>query len=230
MKRKFSLKKGCCVLLMASTVILSGCNNLSSKDYYIVIEDGKSYVCKQVGPFIKSDELHYKSVLDKKLIGSICKNKKSFDYEYHDRLYNFISEFQTVNLSDVISEEKINEEELNTFAQSKNVKKLFLGNYYKKKFYLNQKFKYNDDAELKLYKHNDDYIIGYDISPERLKNSKRYIYSITDIDTYSFASDQEVKSSDIYKYVDGNLSSDYIVYKDAEDILKNYKTKQLKKK
>ena len=70
-------------------------------------------------------------------------------------------------------------------------------------------------------------IIGYDISPERLENTNRYIYSITDSDTLVFHSNSDITTHDIDL---DNADSAFITYDTALSIVENYDNQKVLKK
>lgn len=221
------IKSGCFALATISLIILPGCNSKKLENYYLVSKDGSYSICYKVGPFTNYDDYDYKSIIDNETVGSICSNGNSFDYEYHHLAIDFISELQVVSLDELLSLEKMDYSELMSLASSCELQQLGDDYFKNKNYYLNVDFDYSSKAKLEIFKIDDKVIVGYNISPQRIYNTNRYIYSIIDLDTLIIQGDSTITSYSI------NLDSEdlpYITYDTALSIVENYSNQKVLKK
>lgn len=226
-KKAKLIKSGCFALATLSWIMLSGCNSKKLENYYLVSKDGSYSICYKVGPFTNYDDYDYKSIIDNETIGSICSNGNSFDYECHHLAINFISEFQVVSLKELLSLEKMDYSKLISLASSCELQQLGDDYFKNKDYYLNVDFDYSYEAELEVFKTDDKVIVGYDISPQRIYNTNRYIYSIIDSDTLVFHDDNNITS---YSVDLDNEDLSYITYDTALSIVENCNNQKVLKK
>lgn len=205
----------------ASLLFVSGCNNVDTSDYYIVSKDGNYTLCSREFHFASSDDYEYNSIIDEKLVGSVCSKGNSFDYETHHISTDFLCELQVVNLKDTIENEKISLKSVEELATSSMLSDIADNYFLNKKYYYHQDFEYGASCDLKMFKIDDKTIVGYDISPKRLSNTKKYIYSIIENDTLIFRA-SDIISTVNFENIDDN---DYITYNDAVDIINEYNAK-----
>lgn len=216
------IKVSSCVLVASS--FFTGCNSKSLDDYYLVSKDGNYSICYRTDIYKNCDDYDYNSIIDNKTIGSICSNGNNFDYENHHFSTEFISEMQVTSLKEVLNKDSMNYNDLINLAKS--FPKDIGDNYYKsKKYYVTENFKYSKSSKMEIFIYNNNIIIGYDLSPERLYDENRYIYSIKDMTTLAFRNDDNIKSYSL----DSNLSNGYITYDTALFIINKEKEKILKK-
>lgn len=230
-KKKFQnvklIKSGCFALATISLIILPGCNSKKLENYYLVSKDGSYSICYRVGPFTNYDDYDYKSIIDDETVGSICSNGNNFDYELHHLSINFISELQVASLSEVLSLQTMDYSKLVSLASSQELKELGDGYFKNKHYYLNADFEYSTKRELKIFQTDDIVIIGYNVSPKRIYDTNRYIYSIIDSDTLVFPSDSNITS---YSIDINSEDSSYITYDAALRVVENYKDQKVLKK
>lgn len=207
-------------------VILTGCNNVNTKDYYLVCENSKYYICKKVGTFNKSDDYEFKSILDNKIIGSICSNRDNFNYETHRFSTNFLCELQVVSINKLFNKDSISITDLQDIANN-NINEIGDTYFKNTKYYFKSDFEYDQNSNLKLFYYNDTYILGYDISPKRLDSNSRYIYSIKDFDVIK--TDFE-KTVDAYEINIDNKDNTYITYSETIELLTDYQLEKTLKK
>ena len=220
------IKSGCFTLAAIPLVVLSGCNSKKLDDYYLVVKDGNYYICYRTEPFSNYDDYDYNSITTNKTVGSICSNGNSFDYECHHFSVHFISDFQVANLKEVLSQDSMDYSKLIATSNSLELKQIGDNYYQNKKYYLETQDN-NKQCKLALFESGDKIIIGYDISPERLENTNRYIYSITDSDTLVFHSNSDITTHDIDL---DNADSAFITYDTALSIVENYDNQKVLKK
>lgn len=207
-------------------VILAGCNSVNTKDYYLVCENSKYYICKKVGTFNKSDDYEFKSILDNKIIGSICSNRDNFNYETHRFSTNFLCELQVVSINELFNKDNISIDDLLNIANN-NINEIGDSYFKNTKYYFKSDFEYDQNANLKLFNYNDSFILGYDISPKRLDGTSRYIYSIKDIDVIKIDSEKTV---DVYEINIDSKDDAYITYNETIELLTNYQLEKVLKK
>lgn len=178
--------------------IFTGCNNVDSSNYYLVHNNGSYYICTKGDKYINSCDIEYKSITDGKIVGVVCSNNNSFDYQEHHFSTEFLSELQIAPISEVLGNNSFNLDEINSIASSDKINDSG-DNFFKHKEYL---FKYefeNYSLLLKVYKIDSKIIVGYDVSPQRLSGSNDYVYSIVDNDVINL-SNYDVETCDISKY------------------------------
>ena len=227
-KNKLKLIKNGLSVMTCAIVLLSssGCSKVETNDYYIVSTKDSYYLCYAKYSSVNCRDYSYDSVLDGKNIGLKCINGKNFDYEDHHVSTNFLSQFQIVNLSDTINNESISINQLNDLASSDEFIQIADNYFLTKEFPLTADLDNFEEAHLQLFTIGDKVIVGYDISPSRISNSMKYIYSITDLDTYKYRADELVEKIEI----DSNfLDTNYITYNDAVDIINEYNKSKQKK-
>lgn len=208
------------------SVILAGCSNVNTNDYYLVCEDSNYYICKKVGTFNKSDDYEFESILDGQTIGSICSKRDNFNYENHRFSTNFLCELQVVSMKEVFCKESISIDELLDIANNRINE---VGdNYFKNsKYYFNSDFEFDKNTNLKLFNYDGTFILGYDISPRRLNDNSRYIYSIKDLDVIKTEYESSLEEYDINLE---NKKNAYISYSEALDLLNSDKLEKILKK
>ena len=223
---RLKMEKAGIISLTFIPVILTGCNNLNINDYYLVCENSNYYICKKVGTFNKSDDYEFKSILDNRIIGSICSNRDNFNYETHRFSTNFLCELQVANLKDVFNKNSFSSDELMNIVNN-NLNEVG-DNYFKNtKYYFKSDFEYDKNTNLKIFNYNDTFILGYDISPKRLNDSGRYIYSIKDFDVIKTEFESSLEEYDINLE---NKENAYISYSEALDLLNSERLEKILKK
>lgn len=205
----------------ASLIFVSGCNKVDTSDYYIVSKGGNYTLCNRDFHFANGDDYEYDSIIDQKFVGAICSKGNSFDYESHHISMDFLCELQVVNLKDTIENEKISLKAIEELATSDMLIEIADNYFLNKKYYYDQDFEYSFSGTLKMFTTDDNIIIGYDVSPKRLSNTKKYIYSIIDNDTLIFRSNDIISTVEI----ENKSNNDYITYNDAIDIINEYNAK-----
>lgn len=223
---RLKMEKAGIISLTFIPVILTGCNNLNINDYYLVCENSNYYICKKVGTFNKSDDYEFKSIVDGKTIGSICSKRDNFNYENHKFSTNFLCELQVANLKDVFNKNSFSSDELMNIVNN-NLNEVG-DNYFKNtKYYFKSDFEYDKNTNLKIFNYNDTFILGYDISPKRLNDSGRYIYSIKDFDVIKTEFELSLEEYDINLE---NKENAYISYSEALDLLNSERLEKILKK
>lgn len=215
------------ILSLASIpVIIGGCSNVNMNDYYLVCENSNYYICKKEGSFNKSDDYEFKSILDGQIIGSICSKRDNFNYENHKFSTNFLCELQVVSMKELFNNNSISIDELMDIANNRINE---IGDSYFKntKYYFKSDFEYDQNNILKLFNYNDTFILGYDISPKRLNNSSRYIYSIKDFDVIKTEYGVPVE---VFNININNEENAYIEYSEVLELLNNSKLEKVLKK
>lgn len=222
---KYKLIKKGFIITLVTPFILTGCDLVNASDYYLVHEDSKYYICYKAGIYENCDDYQFKSILDNKVVGSICSKRENFDYETHHFSTNFLSELQIVSIKDLLNKDSISKSELlNISNDVKNIG----DNYFKKVNYcFDSDFEYDQNTTLKLFYYNDKYILGYDISPKRLKNNCKYIFSISDIDVIKTEYDADIKT---YEININDKSNKYITYDETLELLNSKKLENAIKK
>lgn len=217
MKHVKLVKTGCILLSFATIITFTGCDNKKLENYYLVSKDGSYSICSKTDAFINVDDIQFNSIIDNKTIGCICTKGDSFDYEKHHFVVQFISEMQVAGLNDVLNKDDMSFQKILELANSKELQKIG-DKYFEDKHYgLKENFKYFAPSSLKLFKIKDEIIIGYNLTPNRIKDENRFIYSIIDKDTIQVTSADQVVSLDI------NIDDQkYLSYSDASDIVSKY--------
>lgn len=208
MKKLKLVKTGIIIGTMLPTVLV-GCNSIDASKYYLVHNDGNYYICTKGDKYINSCDYEYKSIIDGNIVGVVCSNNNSFDYQIHRLSTEFLSELQIAPISDVFDDNSFNYDELKELAQSDKINEIGDKYFKSKKFY----YDYNS-IPLEIYRTNDKNIVGYDLSPERLDGSCAYVYSIVDNDVINL-SNYDVDMYDASSYFYGE---DYITYDSALDL------------
>ena len=210
------------LVISTSLIFLSGCNSVDTDNYYIVSKDGNYSLCSREYHFASSDDYEYDSVIDGDSVGLICSNGDNFDYEKHRITTKFLCELQVVNLKDAIENDKLSKEAIRNLATSDVLYDIAENYFINKKYYYEQDFDYGSTSTLKMFTTEDKLIVGYDISPKRLSNTMKYVYSIIDNDTLTF------RENDIISTVEfeGLNNNNYITYNDAVDIINEYNVKK----
>ena len=214
MKHIRLIKNSLIIGLMIPTI--SGCDLKNTSDYYLVHNDDNYYICMKSNKFVNSCDIEYRSIIDNKIVGSICLNKNNFDYQVHHFATDFLSELQIVSMQDLLGYDFISSDELMNIAK-KDLKSIGDSYYKNKEYLINEKFEFYFDSNLSLYNLENKIIVGYDMSPKRLSGTGDYVYSVIDKDVIKL-SDKSVNTFDISKYFNNDK---YITYETALELVNN---------
>lgn len=219
----------CSISLLSGAASLSSCSNSKLDNYYIVRDKNKNYICYQ--SFQGNQDYDYYSVIDDKYIGSICDKGGSFDYsiDHHYLSQKFLNEFQVFSLSDALIAENIDPNLLNdksdiiSLARSQELDNIVNNHYVREKYYFKQDFKEIQDSQLQLFIKDDEYFIGYDVSPDRYINNNKYIYSISNKDVKEYTQNDIVYSYNIRSFLtQENKNNQYLTYNEAISVVNKF--------
>lgn len=225
------IKQGLSITIVATTLVMSGCNNSCVDKYYIVTDKGQNYICKRVGPFSNTHDYEYYDIKKNKLIGAECTRwGRNFDYNIHRAGTSFLNELQVIPLNEALVDENIdanlfhNENDINNLITNQLLVDIVNNHFVREHYYLTEKFNYISSSKLQMFVHDTDVIVGYDVSPDRDFNKYRYIYSIEDMDVKEFDRNAIVESVNIGMYLTAkHYKNNYITYNEAIDMIKLYK-------
>lgn len=212
--KKVKLIKTCCIMTALFPLAISGCSEAEDKDYYLVHNNNKYYICTKSDLYSNSCDYEYKSITNNEIVGCICSLKNNFDYQTHRLSTEFLSELQVVNLDEVIDNNTISKNDIMNIAKSDEINSIG-DKYFKSR---NYNFEYSFDnylsSTLKVYKSENDIILGYDMSPRRLSETNAYVYSILDNDVIKL-SDKQIEIYNINNFFNGD---NYISYTAAKEL------------
>ncbi len=224
----------CSLSLISGSMVLSGCES-SKDDYYIVTDGGKNYICTR--RISDNDDYEFTSIKDNKIIGYICLNNGSFDYSMKKHSFNkkFLCELQVFSLKDALADENIdislidNSKDVVDLAFSSNLDNIVNNHYVRELYSCNEDFVYIPDSKLQLFVDDNCVRVGYDVSPDRIMNNNRYVYSIYDRDVIEYKKTDNVLTYSVNMYMtDDNKSDGYISHNDALRMIKKYKKNHFK--
>ncbi len=230
--RKFKLiKAGIGITVVATTLLTSSCGNSMLDKYYIVTDSSNNYLCTRKNPSLNTHDYEFYDIKDNTLIGVLCsKRGGNFDYSMHHIGTKFLNELQVIPLAQALSDEDINtslfnkEADVNRLIDDDLLKDIVNNHFVKEEYHLTEEFKYIPSSKLQIFVHDNEIMIGYDVSPDRDFNKFRYIYSIEDMDVKEFDRNEEVKAVNIGIYLtDQHYRNNYITYNDAMGMISSYK-------
>ena len=222
--KKLRLFRDGIIIVTMIPCVFTGCSNNNSEDYYLVHNNGKYYICTK-SKYTNSCDVEYKSINDNKIVGVICLDGNNFDYQCHHLTTDFLSEFQIVNMKEILRNNQISYNKLSNLSQN-DIDKLGNEYYQNMKYSVVNSFKYYDNSNLAVFDaDNNTIVIGYDISPRRLHDSNDYVYSIIDKDVLDL-SNYDVQSYDISEYF---TNDNYITYNTTLELSNSKKLKKVLK-
>lgn len=214
--KKVKLVKSSILLGLTLPTMLCGCDIINASDYYMVHNNGEYYICTKSEKYINSCDIDFISILDNNIVGSICVDNNNFDYQAHRIATDFLSELQIVSIKFVLNKDSISYNELIKIAEN-DINDIG-DEYYKKINYMvNSSFNYYEDTKLKIFDDGANSYVGYDVSPDRLRGTNDYVYSIIDKDVVDL-SNREINVLDIGEYYNDN---NYITYDTALELVDN---------
>lgn len=224
--KKVKLVRNCVILTSIFPFALTGCNEVNTSDYYLVHNNEKYYICTKSDLYSNSCDYEYKSIINNEIVGYICSLKNNFDYQTHRLSTEFLSELQVVKLDEVIDDNNISKNDIMNIAKSDEINSIG-DKYFKSRMY---NFEYSFDnylsSTLKIYKSENDIILGYDMSPKRLNGTNDYVYSLLDNDVIKL-SDKKIEIYNINDFFNGD---NYISYTAARELSNDKKLQKVMKK
>ena len=224
--KKLKLVKVGIILTAVFPFVLSGCEKVNSKDYYLVHNNGKYYICSKSSLYSNSCDYEYNSIVDDSVIGSMCSLKNNFDYQTHHLSTEFLSDLQVVRLDEVIKKNSISQNDIMSIAKSDRINEIGDEYFKSKKYYFKYESENYSKTTLKVYKMDDRIILGYDMSPERLNGTNDYVYSINDNDVLNLSN----YSVDVYDVSEYYSENEYITYDTVLELSKDKKLQKVLKK
>ena len=224
--KKVKLIRNCFVLTALFPFALSGCDNVNTSDYYLVHNNNKYYICTKSVKYVNNCDYEYNSIIDNKTVGAICSLKNNFDYQTHHFSTDFLSEMQVVSLEELINDKFVSYSDIKNLVETDKIDEIGDEYFKTKKYYFEYQSDYYYPTELKIYKFDDNIILGYDVSPKRLSGSNDYVYSINDNDVIKL-SDNDIDVYDISDYFNGN---NFISYDTVLELSTNKKLEKVLEK
>lgn len=202
----------------------TGCTtDVDCSKYYVVHHNNHYSICYKKVININGDDEKYYQANDNKLIGIICTKGNNFDYNYsnHSLSNDFLCTKQILKLTDVIKNKELNQNTFDKLTDSDVIKSAVDSYYYSCEYEKNFRLDYTDiTTDLSVFKINGEFIIGYDLTPNK---SNKYIYDINSFDVLKFNSDSKVKKYNI------NSSKEKLSYLECQENLEMIKQKVMKK-